>query len=76
MTRERLALLYRLRVSLNTSGEIVVDFENPPSSKDIESAFDAWNPEYEHTKKIVSLCEHLRDYSDFQYKEISKLLSF
>jgi len=73
--KSQMALLYNFKVSLNTNGELVVDWEGPPSSQDVENAFDSWNDDYEQTKKIASLCDHLRDYSNFQYDEIRKLLS-
>ena len=69
------ALLYSFKVSINIDGELVVDWEGPPSPQDIENAFDSWNEDYEHTKKIASLCSHLRDYSSFQYEEIKKMLA-
>ncbi len=73
--RNQTALLYTFKVSLNTNGELVVDWEGPPSSQEVIDAFDEWNEDYEHTKKIASLCDHLRDYSNFQYNEIRKILS-
>lgn len=73
--RNQTALLYTFKVSLNTNGELVVDWEGPPSSQEVIDAFDEWNEDYEQTKKIASLCDHLRDYSNFQYNEIRKLLS-
>ena len=72
---KRMALLYQFKVSLNTNGELVVDWEGPPPSQEVINAFDEWNDDYEQTKKIASLCDHLRDYSNFQYDEIRKLLS-
>ena len=68
MSQKRDALLYKMSVSLTQDGNISIDFEGPPSPEDIEEAFDAWNPDFENTKKIVSLVKYLRDYSDRQHR--------
>ena len=46
-----MALLYQFKVSLNTNGELVVDWEGPPPSQEVINAFDEWNEDYEQTKK-------------------------
>lgn len=74
MSKKADALLYRMSVSITSSGDIALDFEGPPSAKDIENIFDKWNPEFEHTKKIVSLVNYLRDYSDQQYKDFKGII--
>jgi hypothetical protein len=74
MSKKADALLYRMSVSITSSGDIALDFEGPPSAKDIENIFDKWNPEFEHTKKIVSLVNYLRDYSDQQYKDFKGVI--
>ena len=68
------ALLYRMSVSLTKDGEIAVDFEGPPEPNDIEKAFDDWDKDFEHTKKIVSLVEYLRDYSNKQYEDLKSFI--
>jgi|TARA_R110000787_G_scaffold179694_1_gene291591 hypothetical protein len=74
MSKKADALLYRMSVSITSSGDIALDFEGPPSAKDIENIFDKWNPEFEHTKKIVSLVNYLRDYSDQQYRDFKGII--
>tara|TARA_R100001369_G_scaffold46106_1_gene72402 strand:- start:96 stop:323 length:228 start_codon:yes stop_codon:yes gene_type:complete len=74
MTKKPDALLYKMSVSITTGGHIALDFEGPPSAKDIESIFDSWNPDFEHTKKIVSLVNYLRDYSDQQYRDLKGVI--
>jgi hypothetical protein len=74
MSKKTDALLYRMSVSITSSGDIALDFEGPPSAKDIENIFDKWNPEFEHTKKIVSLVNYLRDYSDQQYRDFKGVI--
>jgi len=74
MSKKADALLYRMSVSITSSGDIALDFEGPPSAKDIENIFDKWNPEFEHTKKIVSLVNYLRDYSDQQYRDFKGVI--
>ena len=74
MSKKTDALLYRMSVSITSSGDIALDFEGPPSAKDIENIFDKWNPEFEHTKKIVSLVNYLRDYSDQQYRDFKGII--
>ena len=74
MSKKADALLYRMSVSITSSGDIALDFEGPPSAKDIENIFDKWNPEFEHTKKIVSLVKYLRDYSDQQYRDFKGII--
>jgi len=68
------ALLYKMSVSITSKGEIALDFEGPPSAREIEDLFDKWNPEFEHTKKIVSLVNYLRDYSDQQYRDFKGVI--
>ena len=43
-----------MSVLLTQDGNIAIDFEGPPSAKDIEEAFDSWNSDFENTKKIVN----------------------
>ena len=74
MSKKADALLYRMSVSITSSGDIALDFEGPPSAKDIENIFDKWNPEFEHTKKIVSLVKYLRNYSDQQYRDLKGII--
>ena len=74
MSKKADALLYRMSVSITSSGDIALDFEGPPSAKDIENIFDKWNPEFEHTNKIVSLVNYLRDYSDQQYRDFKGII--
>jgi hypothetical protein len=74
MSKKADALLYRMSVSITSSGDIALDFEGPPSAKDIENIFDKWSPEFEHTKKIVSLVNYLRDYSDQQYRDFKGII--
>ena len=74
MSKKADALLYRMSVSITSSGDIALDFEGPPSAKDLENIFDKWNPEFEHTKKIVSLVNYLRDYSDQQYRDFKGVI--
>ena len=74
MSTKRDALLYRMSVSLTQDGNVAIDFEGHPSKKDIEEAFDGWNPDFENTKKIVSLVEYLRDYSDRQYEDLKSFI--
>tara|TARA_R100000315_G_C5164340_1_gene94692 strand:+ start:326 stop:484 length:159 start_codon:yes stop_codon:yes gene_type:complete len=50
-SKNNIALLYQFKVSLNTNGELVVDWQGPPSSHDVINAFDEWNEDYEQTKK-------------------------
>ena len=68
------ALLYKMSVSLTKDGNIAIDFEGPPAAEDIEQAFDDWIPDFENTKKIVSLVEYLRDYSDKQYEDLRSFI--
>lgn len=63
-----------MSVLLTQDGNIAIDFEGPPSAKDIEEAFDNWNSDFENTKKIVSLVEYLRDYSDKQYEDLRSFI--
>ena len=63
-----------MSVSLTKDGNIAIDFEGPPAAEDIEQAFDDWNPDFENTKKIVSLVEYLRDYSDRQYEDLKSFI--
>ena len=74
MSTNRDALLYKMSVSLTQDGNVAVDFEGPPSPESIEAAFDEWNPDFENTKKIVSLVEYLRDYSDRQYEDLKSFI--
>ena len=74
MPPKRDALLYKMSVSLTQDGNISIDFEGPPSPEDIEAAFDAWNPDFENTKKIVSLVKYLRDYSDRQHRDLQSFI--
>tara|TARA_B100001123_G_C15240609_1_gene998950 strand:- start:1162 stop:1392 length:231 start_codon:yes stop_codon:yes gene_type:complete len=75
MVDDRKAILFNLNVLLNTEGKIEINFEGPPSPEQIEEAFDSWDEGFEHTKKIVSLVEYLRDYSELVYKDINKIIS-
>jgi|TARA_R110000823_G_scaffold312160_1_gene438675 hypothetical protein len=68
------ALLYKMSVSLTPDGNVSIDFEGPPAAEDIEAAFDSWNPEFESTKKIVSLVEYLQDYSNRQYEDLKSFI--
>ena len=74
MSTKRDALLYKMSVSLTQDGNVAVDFEGPPSPESIEAAFDEWNADFENTKKIVSLVEYLRDYSDKQYEDLRSFI--
>ena len=74
MSTKRDALLYKMSVSLTQYGNVAIDFEGPPSVKDIEDAFDSWNSDFENPKKIVSLVEYLRDYSDRQYEDLKSFI--
>ena len=74
MSTKRDALLYKMAVSLTQDGNVAIDFEGPPSVKDIEDAFDSWNSDFENTKKIVSLVKYLRDYSDRQYEDLKSFI--
>ena len=74
MSTKRDALLYKMSVSLTQDGNVAIDFEGPPSVKDIEDAFDSWNSDFENTKKIVSLVKYLRDYSDKQYEDLRSFI--
>ena len=51
MASNKLAELYNFCVSINQDGNIILDYRGPPDSEDIEKVFDAWDSEYEHTKK-------------------------
>ncbi len=75
MASNKLAELYNFCVSINQDGNIILDYRGPPDSEDIEKVFDAWDSEYEHTKKIVTLCEYLRNYSKVQEKDINGIIS-
>ncbi len=70
-----IALLYQFKVSLNTNGELIVDWEGPPSSQEVVNAFDEWNEDYEQTKKIAWLGDLLRDSGHFHNNEIRRVLS-
>ena len=74
MSTKRDALLYKMSVFLTQDGNVAVDFEGPPSPESIEAAFDEWNADFENTKKIVSLVEYLRDYSDRQYEDLKSFI--
>lgn len=74
MQKKHDALLYRVSVSLTQDGNVAIDFEGPPSAEDIEAVFDDWNKDFENTKKIVSLVEYLRDYSDKQYEDLRSFI--
>ena len=54
--------LFEFSVSLTVDGTIQLDYLGPPDPVEVEEVFDAWNPEYEGTKKIVSLITYLRNY--------------
>ena len=74
MSTKHDALLYKMSVLLTQDVNIAIDFEGPPSAEDIEEAFDSWNSDFENTKKIVSLVEYLRDYSDKQYEDLRSFI--
>ena len=74
MSPKRDALLYKMSVSLTQDGYISLDLEGPPSPEDIEAAVDAGNPDFENTKKIVSLVKYLRDYSDRQHRDLQSFI--
>ena len=54
MTRE-LANLLEFKVSINTDGNVVLDYTSPPDPDSLEKAFDEWNDEYENTKNLCLL---------------------
>ena len=74
MANKKLASLLELKVSLNTDGNVVVDYTSPPDEITLEEAFDEWDEEYENTKKIVSLVKYLKNIVELQIKDISKIL--
>ena len=74
MANKKLASLLELKVSLNTDGNVVVDYTSPPDEIALEEAFDEWDEEYENTKKIVSLVKYLKNIVELQIKDISKIL--
>jgi|TARA_R110000787_G_scaffold186235_2_gene297781 hypothetical protein len=74
MSKKPDAVLYRMSISLTSDGKIAMDFEGPPSPEEIEKAFDKWDSEFEHTKKIVSLVKYLRNYSDQQYRDLKGII--
>ena len=73
MTRE-LANLLEFKVSINTDGNVVLDYTSPPDPDILEKAFDEWNGEYENTKKFVSLVKYLQNMLEMHTKDISKIL--
>ena len=72
---EQIIRLFKFEVGLNQESKIVIDYERPPDSDEIEKAFDDWNEDYEHTKKIVSLVKYLRDYGNKQCDDIQRFIS-
>jgi len=68
------AVLFKLSVHLNRDGEVVLEASHPPDPQLVEEAFDAWDPEYEETKKIVSLVEYLRDYQNNFIKGVAAFI--
>ena len=63
-----IALLYQFKVSLNTNGELIVDWEGPPSSQEVVNAFDEWNEDSRAFKEVIF---QLRKYFDGRLKEFS-----
>ena len=68
---EQIIRLFKFEVGLNQESKIVIDYERPPDSEEIEKAFE----DYEHTKKIVSLVKYLRDYGNKQCDDIQSFIS-
>ena len=61
-------------MSINTDGNVVLDYTGPPDPDSLEKAFDEWNDEYENTKKFVSLVKYLQNMLEMHTKDISKIL--
>jgi len=74
MTDKELANLLEFKVSINTDGNVVLDYTSPPDADRLEKAFDEWNDEYENTKKFVSLVKYLQNMLEMHTKDISKIL--
>ena len=72
---ENKAQLFNFNVQLNTEGQIEINFEGPPAPADVEDAFNEWDEDFEHTKKIVSLVTYLQNYSELVNKDINSILS-
>ena len=72
---EHIIRLFKFEVGLNQESKIVIDYEMPPDSGEIEKAFDDWNEDYDQTKKIVSLVKYLRDYGNRQCDDIQSFIS-
>ena len=47
MSDKELANLLEFKVSINTDGNVVLDYTSPPDPDSLEKAFDEWNDEYE-----------------------------
>ena len=74
MSDKELANLLEFKVSINTDGNVVLDYTSPPDPDSLEKAFDEWNDEYENTKKFVSLVKYLKNMLEMHTKDISKIL--
>ena len=74
MTDRELANLLEFKVSINTDGNVVLDYTSPPDLDSLEKVFDEWNDEYENTKKFVSLVKYLQNMLEMHTKDISKIL--
>lgn len=69
------ATLFSVAVLLTQNGEIAVDVQGPPNPKQLEEAFNNWNEDYEHTKKIASLAKYLQGYSNRFVDDLTAFIS-